>query len=253
MKKHILNLLVRIGLTEKEANFYLTANQNQNLTIKDLKEKSGLSLASTYRAFDKLKTLGLVTSSQENWRKSIEAVSLKTLANKLAKEQRKLRKVELELKKYDNLMNLTSFSDFSEPVEVLSDQNKIVEKCFEILSRPWENMLVYGSAERLIDVIGNDPEREFKRIRAQKGKSCTVVLTEVGPYASEFMPNNEKDLRNVKIKIDRTQQDYMTYVYDDEAIVWKMDENVGNRAIVIRDPALVGMNAQFFNTVWQKV
>lgn len=253
LKAHIIDLLKKIGLSENEARFYLAVQQNPKLTIKDLQEKCKLSRATAYRAFEKLHNLKLLTSSADNWRKNVEAVSLSSVADKLAREQRKLRKVELELKRLNNLMNLSSqHSQTEDPVEILFDQNQIIEKCYEILRRPWDKMLCYGSAERLIDVIGDKPERDYVQMRSRKGKTADALLTELGNYTKEFIPNNHRDLRNVKLRIDPENQNYATYVYGDEAIIWHTDKELGKRAIVIKEPTLVKMYENSFRSLWNK-
>lgn len=253
LKSHIIDLLKRIGLSDTEAKFYIAVHENPKLTIKDVQEKSKLSRASAYRAFEKLHDMKLLTSSPDNWRKNVEVVSLSSVADKLAREQRKLRKVELELKRLNNLMNLSSqYSQTEDPVEILFDQNQIVEKCYEIIRRPWDKMLCYGSAERLIDVIGDKPERDYVLMRSKKGKAADAILTELGDYTKEFIPNNHRELRNVKLRIDPENQNYATYVYGDEAIIWHTDKELGKRAIVIKEPALVKMYENSFRSLWDK-
>ena len=128
LKKHILVLLERIGLSETEAKFYLNVYQYPQKTIAELQKLCGFSRATSYRAFDHLKDLKLLTSSPENWRKNVEAVSLRTIAEKLGRESLKLRKVEFELKKLENLLDLTNYQATLEPVEIFSDQNQITEE-----------------------------------------------------------------------------------------------------------------------------
>jgi len=82
-------------LNETEAAFYLAAYQNPSHSIKELQKATGLSTPSP-TDFEKLKESGLLTASQNSWRKNIQTISLKTLAEKVGSEQRKLRKVELE-------------------------------------------------------------------------------------------------------------------------------------------------------------
>ncbi|MBN2086801.1 hypothetical protein JW758_00470 [Candidatus Peregrinibacteria bacterium] len=252
IKRRVLQLLGRAGMTPSEAKFYLTAHRNPKLTIKDLQMKSGLSRASAYRAYENLKELGLITSSQENWRKNVETVSLRTVAEKLAKEQRRLRKVELELQSMGDLMGLTAFSHIEDPVEIITDQNLIKEKAFKILHKDWEHFVCYGSPERLIDVIGEDEEKDWVKRRYKMGKSVDAVMTEVGDYVNYILPTCERDLRNVKICLDKENQDYCSYIFDDEVVVWHKDKNLGNRAIVIKDPLIARMQKNMFQETWNK-
>jgi len=251
INQRILQLLERTGLTPTEAKFYLVAHLNPKFPIKEIQKKAGLSKTSAYRAFENLRELGLLTSSQENWRKNVQSVSLKTFAERLAKEQRRLRKVELELKSIGNLMGLTAFSHLEEPLQIITDRNKIQEKAFTLFAGNWDHFLCYGSAERLIDVIGNQEEREWVKQRSKKGRTVDCWITEIGNYAHDFMPNNDKEYRNVKINIEKENQDYMTYVIGDEVITWHKDKELGNRAIIIKDPLIVRMQENMFKRIWK--
>jgi sugar-specific transcriptional regulator TrmB len=250
LKKHIISLLLRAGLTESEAHLYLAANQNPNLTLKELKKITGYSLASVYRAFDHLKELGFITSSLTNWRKNIEAVSLKVLAEKVSKEQRKLRKIELELKKLNNLMSLNLQDE--EMFQIFSEKNQILEKNFEILRHPLDNFCVYGSAERLIDVLGYDYERTFVRMRNKQGKGVKAFMTEYGPYGQECVKKGDLEMRDTKLSIDPNMQDFMSYIYDNEVTIWYRDQECGNKAFVIKDPSMVKMQRNIFDSLWNK-
>ena len=250
-KKHILDLLLKVGLNESEAELYLAASKFPRLTLRDLREKTGYSTAQVYRAFERLKELGLITSSQDNWKKSIEAVSLRAVGDRLAGEQRRLRKAELELKKLDNIMSMTRGSAVEEPVEILTDQNKLIEKAYRILDRNWDHLLAYGAADRLIDVLGSKPEHDFINLRCRKGKTAQVIETEFGPFARELMKDNDRELRNTKVLLNPAMQDSMTYIYGDEMTVWHKDKRCGNRAVVIKDPTLIKMHENLFSTMWE--
>jgi sugar-specific transcriptional regulator TrmB len=251
IRRRILQLLEKAGMTPSEAKFYLTAHQAPRLTIKELQKMSGLSCTSAYRAFENLKNMGLITSSAESWKKNVETVPLRAVAEKLAKEQRRLRKVELELQSMGDLMGLAAYSHLEDPIEIITDQNKIQEKAFEKLYKPWEHFLCYGSAERLIDVIGDREEKEWVKRRAKMGKSVSAYLTEIGEYANHFLPNNNEDLRNVKIAVDKNNQDQCVYIYDDEVIIWDKNKELGNRSVIIKDPAIVKMQHRIFRKLWE--
>jgi DNA-binding MarR family transcriptional regulator len=251
LRKRLLALLQKLNLTENEARFYVLLNQNPGLTLNEVQNKLQISNATTYRIFDKLTSLGLITSSQENWRKNISSVSISALADLIARENRKLKRIELELKDLDNLMNLNARAFKEDPIKILYDKNQIAEQNYKILHKPWNRINVFGSGERLIDVVGEEHEKNFVKIRTRMGKSVNLYLTEYGEYASEFMPKNEAQLRDVKLDINPDLQDYMTYIYDDEVTIWHKDKKLGNRAIIIDDPFLVRNYKSQFEYAWK--
>jgi len=253
IKTHIFNLLIRIGLSETEAKFYLTVYQNPQRTIAELQKLCSFSRATTYRSFETLKDRKLVTSSQDNWRKNIEAVSLRTIGEKLARESLKLRKVELELKKLDNLLNLTSYQETVDPLEIFTDQNQITEECYKLLNADWSHIQCYGSGEKSYEIPGEKAMSDFISMRAKKGKTIDAVFTELGDHTKEMLKNNKKELRNGKLFIDPLCQNSMTYVYDKQVTIWQKDEDLGKRAIIIRDPGLIKLYKANFQKTWASV
>lgn len=251
LNQRLIKLLLKMGLNRSEADIFLIVNQNPKLSLKEIQQKSGYSLAQIYRAYEKLRAEGLLTSSNSEWRKEVETISLKTLGEKLLKEQRKLGKIARELKELSNLNDLNKNCLLPDPIEVLTDQNQIIEKNYQILAQPWSNMAVYGASQVLIDVIGSDHEHNFVDHRVRKGKSVNVTITSLeDEYYQEAKATNEHKLRNMKVNLIPNIKDSMVYIYDQEVTIWKKDALLGNRAIVIKEPALVSLQQKFFDQVW---
>jgi hypothetical protein len=250
-KSHLTDLLKKIGLNESEAQCYLLIQKNPDLTISDLVKKSELSRAQVYRIFEKLRDLGLVASSPGNWRQTLRAASLSGLADKVGREQRKLRKAELELKRLSNLMEFSRHVQIDDPVEIVTDPEMMAQKTFEVLQNCGESFEGYGSAERLIDVIGREAEDEFIRTRRKKGVRADCALTEFGEYAEELMPNNERDLREIRLCVDPDLQESIVYLYKDKATIMHFDKELGARVIVVKEPALVNAYGRMFKGLWK--
>ena len=253
IKRHILDLLKRIGLTGTEAKFYLTVYQNPQKTIAEIQKAGGFSHTSAYRSFERLKGLKLLTSSPDNWRKNIEAISLRAISEKLGRESLKLRKAQYELRSIENLMKLTNYQETPEPIEIFSDQNQITEECYKLLNADWNHISCYGSGERSYEIPGEKAMTDFVTWRARKGKTINAVFTELGTHTKELLKKNEQELRNGKLYIDPHSQNFMTYVYDKQVTIWQKDEELGKRAIIIHDPGLIKMYRTNFEKIWTAV
>ena len=251
-KNRIIELLQRIGLTKTEAEIFWLCSKNPGLTLPGLAIESGLPRATLYRVYNRLHQLGLLTSSPDPWRKTVSPVSLKAVAEKVAKQQRGLRKIEIELKKTDSMSRFTTLDELlEEPVRIYTDKTQIIDKYFEVLHHDFDHFLAYGSAERLIDLLGPENEKRFVDMRKRKGKSCDVLITELGPYGKEMIEQNAGALRNLKIKEEPGFKTCMTYIYDGEATIIQKDPKLGERALIIKDPLLVKMQETTFNALWR--
>ena len=253
LKNHILSLLERIGLTDLESKFFLAVYQNPQKTIGQLQKLGGLSHTSAYRAFEHLKDLRLITSSPENWRKNVEAVSLRSIAEKMGRESLKLRKVELELKKIENLMQLSDYSETTEPVEIYTDQNQITEECYKLLNADWNHISCYGSADKAYEIPGLKAMSDFVSMRAKKGRTIDAVFTDLGNHTKDLLKKNEQELRNGKLHLDPLSQNLMTYIYDKQVTIWQDDQDLGKRAIIINDPGMIKIYQNNFIKTWASV
>ncbi|MDD4351731.1 MAG: helix-turn-helix domain-containing protein [Candidatus Gracilibacteria bacterium] len=249
LKQRILQLLQQIGLSESEAIFLVAANRKEDQTINDVQRESGLSRTSTYRSYESLLSQGLIQVSNHKWRKTISSVPLAKVAEKIGKAQRKLRKAELELRE---LSCLDLFSQTEDPIEIITDQDKINEKYLSILSDNWENLLCYGSIERLLDIFGQEIEMNFIRQRCNKGKKGFGVLTERGEFTNFLLPRCQEEFRSIKFAKQDPDNSYVTYLFGNEINIWSLDPELGKKGVIIRDPIIVKSYFNMFDKIWQK-
>lgn len=252
IKTRIIELLEKAGLTRAEAVVYLTASEKQGLPLVDLSKETQVSRATVYRAIDRLRMLGLLKTSPDNWKQRIETVSLRHLARLLSREQLRLRKIELELQRLEPLRQIEQRGLISDPVSIISRPEDISRKAYELVEGDWDIFLCYGSAERLPDVIGKIGEDDFRIRRVKQGKKVVSVLTEVGPYAASFIPNNKTEYRQVRYQIDPSRTDYCVYVLKNEVVIWEKDLNLGKRVVVLSDPAVTKSYTALFRSTWSK-
>lgn len=252
LKKRTLQLLQKIGLTPSEAQFFWSVYRKPGASVKEIQNKAKLSKSSAYRAFEALRSRGLIVSQKGNWKNDIRVVSFKNLRTHLAKEQLALKKMELKLKEVEDLMQLSAFGSLEEPLQILMNKEDMQEKAQELLFKKQDRFYVYGSVERLMDTIGYQAERDFIRDRIKKGITAYGYLTEYGSLAEEIDLASEQEMRRLKIDINENEQDHVTYIFDDEVVRWQYDEQLGARAIVIRDPALNQVYLDNFKSVWGK-
>ena len=251
IKRKIINLLKKLGLSEKEAEFlFLVQNYAKGLTMSEIRKKLKVSTATTYRAFEKLHGLGFVTSSANNWKKNVQAVSFATIADKIAKKKKNLARVEYEMRNLDSLLNLNPQACIGEGVEVLTEENQLIDKYFRIMSQEWDQLLGYGSVNTILSIFGEKLEMDFIKNRVRKGRSAFACFNK-GSFAETLHEEDEKHLRNSKLIDDPSYENDIFYVYGDEVTVWSNSEQAGKRAVVITDPLLVKPFKRTFDYMWK--
>lgn len=250
LEEYLQKALRRTGLTESEVKLYLAAFKNKSSTLKQLQKKTKLSTATAYRTLEKLKSKNLISISNKSWRENIQAASLKNLAFKVAREKRHLEKLEAMLRKANSLMDFQNFAHSKAPIEVLFDKDELIDHCYKIVQEDWTQILCYGSPEKLVKILGDQVEKNFVRLRVARGKVGHAIFTEIGNYAKEILPNNKQELRNVKIKIEKENQNEMIYIHGDKVTVWQNEENNGPSALLINESSIVNFYKQAFRKEW---
>ncbi len=251
MKDRIIGLLTKLGFTNGEAKFYLSLLRKPGATMGELLRDCRISKSAAYRMEEKFRSLRLLHSSENEWRKNLYAVPLKRLAEIVSAKQRNLRKIELELKRLDNLFELSQSSGIEEPFQVFTDQEEISEQYTSAFSKKWDHFLCYGSTERLPDVAGNAVENAWVKTRAKQGRGADVLITEIGDYAREFLPRDEREFRRTKIAVDPKNQNFCLCIYDNDAMILENDPELGKRLISVNDPMLVRLYKNLFGSLWQ--
>ncbi|MBD3330831.1 hypothetical protein GF354_04865 [Candidatus Peregrinibacteria bacterium] len=248
LKEKTIRLLKKIGLTDNEACFYYHAYKCKNQSVSDIQKKLKFSRATAYRIYDKLRDMKIVVPNHAG--SAVQVASLNQIAQQLAKQGRKMDKLAFECRNVDSLLSFSTFAFNEEPFEIITDKNMIVEQNYKILHKKWDHLLAYGSSERLLDVVGDEHEKKFIKLRNRYGRSCSLYMTEFGDYAAYHMPNDVNELRDTKLEVDEKKQSYMMYIYGDEATIWHKDSNLGNRALVVSDPLLIQMYKSMFQASW---
>lgn len=211
LETRIKSLLIKAGLTEKEAEFYLFVLENKGCSISDVYKKSRLSKSSAYRAFESLQETGLLTSAADSWKTNLQPVSLEALINKLENQNRRQKHLISELKTLNAVHNLANHSGIGRTLTSREDTphsnakvpyietfrgNDVYEKYTELSEGKYDTNLTYGSWE---DFAVDSPllkcEKAFIKNRLRLGANAFCLVTKVGPYTHEIIDYDREEDR----------------------------------------------------------
>lgn len=225
--QRIESLLRRASLSEVEIRLYLFVLDHSSCSVSDAYRALKFSKSTVYRAFEKLSSLGVVTSQSSGWETKLHANSLSGLIRNLENEQRKNGRLISTLKAMESCNAFSSSSRVS-GLETLNAEETI-ERYIDLSEMKWSSMLGFGSWEDFNDrrnIIST--ERQFINNRMKQGGKAFVVVTKDGPATREFIDySNDVDKKEDRVskKIDLAQKPIWINVFDANSYVhlWNLD------------------------------
>lgn len=252
LSNYLIGLLTEAGFSETEALIYLAILKKPGQSLQEIEQHTQLSKATVYRIFEMLYEKKVVSLNEATWPRTVNAISIRELTEHLAKKQRQLGKTIASLRKSKDLQDLSLLAHTQEPIEILTNPDQATEQAYKIISQAWDTFLCFGASEKIFDVAGEKAGRDFISNRVRKGRKCAAIFTDLNERTKYLLQNNRKQLRQGKFMNIPTLQDSITYIHGNEITVWNNDPELGKRALVVKDPALVNLYKNQFATLWKK-
>jgi sugar-specific transcriptional regulator TrmB len=215
MQQALRKALEQASLSSDEIALYLCLLKEQRVSISTLIARTKLPSTTVYRSMQKLTERGLIHRTRINGKQSLYApLSLERLARTLARDQIKLKKLELSIRRLDPLLRYISLAnDTPDEIEVREGLDAFREEYLKMPEVFSNEYLHVGSAPNFWKVakmhyecaeergfinrrlsknlyarVLNTPSREALEVqRNDTREKRTVVLTEAIPIVKDFV------------------------------------------------------------------
>lgn len=243
---YLKNLLLKAGLSDTEAEFYIFALEHKGCSISDIYKKSELSKSSAYRAFESLKNLELLTTDQNSWKTNLSPLSLSGLIKKLENKQKSQKRVINELKLLNNTTKISTNSRIT-GIETI-DGDEVFQKYLDLADADFNSLLVFGSWEDFTKTKDLLPiERQFIKNRMKGGRTARACLTKTGPNTREVTDRDVDQHRVSKLK--ETEYIKPTWINAFEGnnlvYIWDIDEKGKTYATLIDSKSISNFYKNF--------
>lgn len=183
--------LVKLGLKEKEAKFYLATLELGEATMFRIAKKSGLKRATAYDMAESLKEKGLIHTATQKKRTFYYAEDPRVLESQL-EEKRQILKNEIP-----QLLSIANFIDKKPKVKFFESEEGIKDVFRDMLNYPsqeicsWTTETFYSSFD--LKFISNYviPQRIKKKIWVRS------IIPDT-PQMRKYQKNNKRELRQTK-------------------------------------------------------
>jgi hypothetical protein len=193
LEEHLDDILLTMCLSKKEKAIMKLMYLNPGMTSKTIQEIIKIDLIT----LEDLKQQGLLLL-QGDIEGKIYPVPLAILcvkANPSANGD-DIIKCQDALINIDKWMKYPAMRKKDTRMKTSKQQETIVKWLFDIHQTDWDSVFCFGDYESFIKDMGIDPEIEWIKERAKKGRNAMVLATQDGEWAQRINTHKQEELRD---------------------------------------------------------
>lgn len=243
----MIDILLKLGLSDKEAKVYLAALKLGSAPASKIAQMAGLNRPTTYVILEKLAPMGLITIFDKGKIRFYTAEDPEQLFKMAESEKRSLDDMVKELK--EKLPEFKAlYSKNNRPRVLLYDSTEHADEY--LYSRLKKNEKIYAFTD--LDVYNkSDPHYKEPSFRIKKNIATAVIYTrDEGPVEQA---SSKKELRTAKF-IARKDFPFKTIMTaaPDSGILY-LSEPESNTAVFIENKLIAQSFKAIFDLLWEKI
>lgn len=244
--ERLVSVLNDIGLSENEAEVYLTSLSLGPTTILRIAKSSGIRRTTVYSVIDALKVKGLMHIKPAGLKQLYVAESPDRLENILESKKRSLQKL---LPEFTALYNLKGTESTVKYYEGLSAVKNVYETILDPM-KPGDDYLVISDLEKFFVKTDQKYFEDFleKRIKSMVKARLIATDSERARYMKKYAKNMNHEVRILpegsKLSVD-------TMIVPHKVTIFNMDEPIS--AISLENNAMIEMHRELFEIIWHSL
>ncbi len=244
-RNKLINTLQDLGLSEKEAQVYLTSMSLGPARIANISSNSGIKRTTVYSIFSNLRIKGLMREELKGWKKLYVAENpdrLEVLVNSM---QQEVKKTLPEFQAVYNLRSSGAFIKYYEGIEAIRGVYGDLLKQI----KAHDEYLVVGNMQKWLN---QDPDffLGFLKQRAKLNIKIRVLLQQ-SESAKDFKKNEK--IYNEEIKIMPPEYKLTTnmVIVPHKVIINQIIPPL--LVMMIENDSIVKMNRELFEMIWKSI
>ncbi|KKW32801.1 MAG: Transcriptional regulator, TrmB [Candidatus Uhrbacteria bacterium GW2011_GWA2_53_10] len=250
VKKSLYTSLKELGLTESEANLYITSLSLGPATIASLAEHLNMPRPNVYKVIAGLERHGLAKfSERKRYTRTFVVEPPTVVLEKLRKKREAVANLDQTLVgMMPDLLAQYHQGETPTKIRIFRGKEQYLKTFFDVIDEAKGESQVLGSAADFIGFISWDEEREWIKRRMEKGIHIKALL----------LPSKDTDMLRVKdaeemreTRVLKTAQPFVTLfqLYANKALIWQPKAPL---AILIEDEYIVQMLRSVFDVLWKQ-
>jgi sugar-specific transcriptional regulator TrmB len=244
--QQLSEVLHDLGLSENEAQVYVTSLSLGPTTILKIAKSSQIRRTTVYSVIETLKNKGLMHIKPAGLKQLYVAEHPDRLENIIESKKRALQKL---LPEFQALYNLKGGESTVKYYEGLSAVKNIYETILDPL-KPGDDYLVIGDIEKFFSNADKKFFEDFleKRIKSRVKARLLVIESDRAHNMKQFARNMNHEVKILplgsKLSVD-------TMIVPGKVTIFNMEEPIS--AISLENNAMVEMHKELFEIIWRSI
>jgi sugar-specific transcriptional regulator TrmB len=244
-------VLIEIGLTEIQADFYLFLLKTGGNTVSRVAKALNINRTNSYTIVDRLRELDLVTEENKTSGKVIYAKSYEPILEALGRKEKSIENLKSTVNSLIPIF--ASFglkSNYGGPkIRTYESKREFGYLLEDMLSNPFgtKEMLLFTNQSTEKGFFSKHSHEEFVQKRVKNGIKIRVLAVN-NDEGGELMLNDAKLLRETRLLPENFDFNAEIYIYDNKVTMIDVKEDI--IGVVIESDELVSIHKQLFEMMW---
>ncbi len=194
LEDHLDTIFESISLSKEDKYVMKLLYLNPGMTVANIEEKSTI----TKKNLESLKQKGFLLFHKEKEVEGIYPIPLAVLCVKVNPSHHGSNIIQSQdaLKNIDKWVRYPAILSQKTKLKTSNIKETIMRWLFDIHQTEWDSVYCFGDYEAFIKDIGIDPEVEWIKERAKKGRTAMVLATQDGEWAQRINSLQQQELRD---------------------------------------------------------
>ena len=248
MKQSVYTSLKEIGLTESEANLYITSLTLGPTTIASLAEHLAIPRPNVYKVIAGLEAHGLAKFSERTrYARTFMVEPPTTVLEKLRQKRTTIGELDQTLVgTMPDLLAMYHQGETPTKIKVLTGKDQWIKVFFQVLEEAKGTIQFFGSADAFIKLISWEVEKEWIKERTEKGIHINVLLTP-GKDAVSLHDEDEFEMRTTRYFHGTIPFVTGFMLYANKMIIWQPEAPL---VVLVEDEYIITMQRSIFEALW---
>lgn len=247
--REIINGLLQLGLSDKEALIYISTLDSDNSSIPSLAASTGLSRGTVYDLVEKLKEKSFLTEVRKGKRRSLIAENpTNRLYSILDDKHTEIQKSKKIVESILPSINLLVKNDFKPEIRIYEGEKGFRKVWDEILSYEGKEFLSIARIETYIKFMGEEFLTEIQERKKKLGFTSRAI-NENSPSAQKMKGDDEKYFRETRLAPKEFHFPSSEIIFGDKIAMFSTREE--NIIVVIKSRDFAETHRQYFEMLWK--
>lgn len=249
VRENLYSSLKELGLTESEANLYITSLSLGPTSIASLADNLSMPRPNVYKLITELENHGLAKfSERKRFARTFVVEPPTSVLEQLRKKREAMGTLDQTLVgAMPDLLALYRQGETPSKIRILNGEKEWLKIFFQVLDEAKGTVEFFGSADEFINFISWEREKEWIAHRVEKHIHLNALLTP-GKDAATLEATEEKEMRTTKFFNGKVPFVTGFMLYANKVIIWQPKAPL---AILIEDEYIVQMLRSIFSALWE--